>query len=175
MANDGERNFTMRMDRFTALAQESLASAQSLAASAGHSEFSPLHLLGALLTPADSGQSPVTASILAKSGVDATRVRQVVDAELKRLPTVSGTQTGQSSPALMQVLTQAEKEAKSLKDGYVSTEHLLLALADVKTPARDVLNIVGLDRKRLLAAIEAIRKASGVTNVNDPNAESTME
>jgi ATP-dependent Clp protease ATP-binding subunit ClpB len=164
----------MNMDRFTTLAQESLAAAQSLATSEGHPELSPLHLLVSMLTPSAAGQPVATASVVAKAGVDPARLRQVADAELRRSPKVSGTvpQTGQ---AIMQVLAQADKEARALKDGYVSTEHLLLALADVKTPAKEVLSVVGLDRKRVLAAIEAIRKASGVSNVNDQNAESNLE
>ena len=75
----------------------------------------------------------------------------------------------------MQVLTAAEKEAKSLNDTYISTEHLLLALADVKSDAKEVLSMSGVDRKRLLASIKAVREASGVSNVNDPGAESTYE
>ncbi|MFO0827943.1 MAG: ATP-dependent chaperone ClpB [Phycisphaerales bacterium] len=163
----------MRMDRFTTLAQETLAAAQSAAVSAGHAELSPVHLLAAMLE-APAGQSAVAASILAKAGVDAGRVKQVAQAELKRLPTVSGTAPS-SGNALMQVLAAAEKEAKGLKDAYVSTEHLLLAIADVAGPAKEVLSVCGVDRKRVLAAIESIRKSSGVTNVTDPNAESNLE
>jgi ATP-dependent Clp protease ATP-binding subunit ClpB len=164
----------MRMDRFTTLAQEALATAQSQAASAGHPELSPLHLLAALVRPSDGGQPGIAASILAKAGLDAGRVGQIAEAELKRLPTVSGA-TAQAGQPLMQVLAQAEKEAKGLRDAYVSTEHLLLALAEVKSQAKEVLSVAGGDRRRLLSAIESIRKASGVTNVTDPNAESTLE
>ncbi len=166
----------MQMDRFTTMAQDTLAAAQSAAVAASHGELSPLHVLVALLQPGagTSGVGGVAPSILAKSGVDASRVRQIAEAELKRLPTVSGT-TPTTGSALMQVLAQADKEAKGLKDGYISSEHLLLALAEVKSPAKEVLSTVGLDRKRLLQAIEAIRKASGVSNVTDPNAESNLE
>jgi ATP-dependent Clp protease ATP-binding subunit ClpB len=62
-----------------------------------------------------------------------------------------------------------------MKDAYVSTEHLLIALADVKSGAKEVLSTLGVDRKRVQAAVDAIRKASGVTNVTDQNAESTYE
>ncbi len=164
----------MRMDRFTTLAQEALAAAQSLATSEGHPELSPVHLLIAMLTPSDAGQPAATASLLAKAGVDAARVRQIAEAELRRSPKVSGT-APQTGSAFMQVLAQAEKEAKGLKDSYVSSEHLLLALAEVKSGAKEVLSASGLDRKRVLAAVEAIRKASGVTNVTDQNAESNLE
>jgi len=160
----------MRLDRFTTLAQEALASAQSSANTAGHGEVSPLHLLAAMLQERQS----VAASILAKAGGDPARVLQVAETELKRLPTVEGA-TPQAGRTLGEVLASAEKEATKLKDGYVSTEHLLLALADVPGPGREVLSAVGIDRKGLLSAITQIRKASGVTNVNDPGAEGNYE
>jgi ATP-dependent Clp protease ATP-binding subunit ClpB len=168
----------MRMDRFTTLAQDALAAAQSMATTEGHPELSPVHLLVTMLAPGESGQpagsTSVAASILAKAGIDAGRVRQIAEAELRRLPKVSGTMP-QTGSAFMQVLAHAEKEAKGLRDSYVSTEHLLLALAEVKTPAKEVLSAAGIDRKGVLAAIEAIRKASGVSSVNDQNAESNLE
>jgi ATP-dependent Clp protease ATP-binding subunit ClpB len=165
----------MRMDRFTTLAHDCLAQAQSAAIAANHPEISPLHVLAALLAPSDgAGGGGIGASILAKAGVDAQRTRKIVEAELGRLPKVSGGST-QAGPALMQVLAHAEKEATALRDTYVSTEHLLLALAEVQSPAKEVLAAVGLDRKRLLQAVEAIRKASGVSNITDQNAESTLE
>ncbi len=166
-------NTTMRMDRFTTLAQETLAAAQSNAVASGNPELSPLHLLAAMLD-AQPGQSAVAGSILAKAGVDPARLKQIVGAELKRLPTVSGT-SPTSGSALLQVLAQAEKEAKQLKDAYVSTEHLLLAAAEVASPAREAIAVIGVDRRRILAAIEGIRKSSGVTNVTDQNAESNLE
>ena len=160
----------MRLDRFTTLAQEAIASAQSAANTAGHGEVSPLHLLAAMLQERQS----VAASILSKAGVDPARVLQVAETELRRLPTVQGS-SPQGGQNLMGVLAAAEKEATKLKDGYISSEHLLLALSDVPGPGREVLSAVGADSKRLLAAIEQIRKASGVSNVNDPGAEGSFE
>ncbi|MBL9147964.1 MAG: ATP-dependent chaperone ClpB [Phycisphaerae bacterium] len=168
----------MRMDRFTTLAQETLAAAQSAAVGAGHPELTPLHVLVAMLEPQTGGgasaSAGVAASILAKAGVDANRVRQIAQAELKRLPTVSNA-AANAGNATMQLLARAEKEAKDLKDAYISTEHLLLATAEVGGPAKEALSVAGLDRKRILQAIEAIRKASGVSNVTDQNAESNLE
>jgi ATP-dependent Clp protease ATP-binding subunit ClpB len=162
----------MRPDRFTTLAQEALASAQSLAIEKSHAELTPLHVLVALL--ADTGG--ITRSILAKAGADAARVGEVARAELERMPAVTGgAGQPQAGSATMQVLAEAEKRARELKDAYVSTEHLLLALAEVKSEAREALSVAGLDAKRLLAAIKALREASGVTNVTDPGAESTYE
>ncbi len=160
----------MRLDRFTTLAQEALANAQSSAISSQHSEISPLHVLASLVEDPQS----VAASIVQRVGVDPKRLREVVHAEMKRLPTVSGAQP-QAGSTLIAVLQGAEAEAKKLGDAYCSTEHLLLALADAKSPAREVMSTLGLDRKRLAEAVKAIRAASGVENVNDPNAESSYE
>jgi ATP-dependent Clp protease ATP-binding subunit ClpB len=165
----------MRMDRFTTLAQEALASAQSMAVSHSHAEMSPLHILIALLEDKNS----IAHSILGKAALNAERIADIANSELSRRPTVSGGAPGGGGPqtgsAVMQVLAAAEKEARSLGDSYISTEHLLLALADVKSDAKEVLSVAGADRKRLLEAIKALRKASGVSNVNDPGAESTYE
>ncbi|MCI0364629.1 MAG: AAA family ATPase, partial [Phycisphaerales bacterium] len=163
------------MDRFTTLAQEALAAAQSLAAGRSHPELTPLHILVAML----EDENGIAQSILGKAGINADQVKRIAETELNRKPSVSASGDGggqpATSPAVMQVLTAAEKEAKALNDSYISTEHLLLALADVKSDAKEVLSVAGVDRKRLLAAIKALRQASGVTNVNDAGAESTYE
>ncbi len=160
----------MRLDRFTTLAQQALADAQSLAAEDSHGEISPLHLLSALI--AEDGGTPV--SILKKTGADVARLRQVVEAELGRMPTVSGAMA-QTGTSLVQVLQKAEQESKKLGDSYTSTEHLLLALADVNSSAKEALTVMGADRKQLEKSIKELRAASGVDSVNDPNAESTYE
>ena len=161
----------MRFDRFTTLAQEAISAAQSSAAAAGHPEISPLHVLAAMLVD----KASATASILQKAGIDPARVRDIADAELRRLPKVQGGSSGNASRELVEVLASAERDAQRMKDAYVSTEHVLLALAEVKSGAREVLSTLGIDRKRVLTAVEAIRKASGVSNVADQNAESTYE
>ncbi len=162
----------MRMDRFTTLAQQTLADAQSQALSVGHAELSPLHVLATLL----EDRASIAHSIISKAGVNADRVAEIAQAELKRLPTVSGESVQpQTSPAAIGVLTDAEKQAKQLNDAYISTEHLLLALVTVKSEAKEVLTVNGLDHSRLLEAINALREASGVKNINDANAEATFE
>ncbi|MCH8150833.1 MAG: ATP-dependent chaperone ClpB [Planctomycetes bacterium] len=162
----------MRMDRFTTLAQETLAAAQSLAITKSHAELTPLHILAALLEDRNS----LAHSIIAKAGMQAERIAAVASAELTRLPTVTGEGVApQASSSTAQVLAEAEKEAKNLHDSYISTEHLLLALAEIKSNAKEVLTVNGLDRKRLLDAITDLRQASGVEHITDPGAESTFE
>ena len=157
-------------DRLTHASQEALQSGQTLATSSGHAEYSPLHLLAALTADSRSAAS----SALERAGVDPRRVQEVARAELKRLPTVAGTQP-RPGQALGQVITEAERLAQAMKDQYTTIEHLLLALASTQTPAKSVLTTLGADERKLSKAIQEIRAASGITNVNDPNAENTME
>ena len=158
------------IERFTHAAQQALQSAQSLAGTARHGELSPLHLLAALAADA---RGPA-GGVLERAGIDPRRVADVCAAELRRLPTVTGAEPRPGQP-FMQVLGDAERAAQAMKDQYTSVEHLLLALASAQTPARQVLSTLGADERKLRGAIDEIRKASGMTNVNDPNAEGSME
>ena len=161
----------MRTDRLTTLAQQALADAQSDAMSRSSPEVAGLHILAALIK--DKSSTPW--SILDRVSGTAQRVASVVESELKRLPAVSGG-AAQAGRAVLEILTKAEQESKKLGDAYVSTEHLLLALADVSGPAKDVLSTVGgADRGKIEQAIRQIREQSGVGGVNDPGAESQYE
>ena len=128
----------MRMDRFTTLAQEVLSASQSLASTRSNPEVTTLHVLLSLL----EDSSGIAGSILAKAGVDDARVKEVAEAELGRLPHVTGAQP-HTSPATIQLLQQAEKEAASLGDSFISTEHLLLALMETRDQARNILETCG--------------------------------
>jgi len=161
----------MRPDRFTTLAQQALADAQSDALARQNPEVSGLHLLGAMLKEKGGGGW----SLVDRVAGSAARVAQVVETELGRLPKTSSG-AGSAGRALMDILGRAEQESKKLGDSYVSTEHLLLALADAGGPAKEVLATVGgANRKSLEAAIKQVREASGVQNVTDQNAETQYE
>ena len=160
----------MKIDRFTTMAQQALAAAQSDALTRQHPEVNGLHLLAALL---DDKSGPAW-SILTKAGLDPARITQITDAEVSRQPTTSAN-PGVAGRALLDVMTAAEAISKRMGDSVVSSEHLLLALADVSGPAKQILTTVNASRSRLEEAVKAIRAASGVTNVNDANAESGFE
>ncbi len=160
----------MRPDRFTNTAQQALADAQSDAQTRSNPEVTGLHVLGALI----SDRTGPGWSILAKAGADPARVKQVVDAELSRLPRTSSG-AGSTGRAITDVLTRAEAESKRLGDAYISTEHLLLACAESGGGGKEVLGMLGLSRPRLEEAVKAIRKASGVETINDQNADAGME
>ena len=154
----------MRMDKLTVKTQEALQNAQSLAAELHHSEVGSLHLLAALLRENEGVVRP----LLAKVGADANRVAPMVESELKRLPAVSGGAQLGVSRDLQEVLNEAQKEADRLKDEYISTEHLLLALTTANSPAKEVLSVLSVKRDPLLTALREVR---GNTRVTDQNPE----
>ncbi len=160
----------MRFDKFTTVAQQAVSDAQSAAARDRHSEITPLHLLCALLAESNSP----AAATLSKLGVDPSRALSVAQAESKRQPTVNA---GAPNPSreLIEVFGQAERDAAAMKDAYVSSEHLLMALAEVRSQAKEVLSTLGVDAAKVKRAVQEIRKASGVSSVQDPNAESSFE
>jgi ATP-dependent Clp protease ATP-binding subunit ClpB len=160
----------MDMNRFTTAAQQTIVEAQSRAARDRASEFSSLHLLAAMLADR-KGTAP---SILSKAGVDATRIAQVVEAELKRIPTVQGAQPTAGND-VMSVLAAADREAARMKDQYATCEHLLLACAGERCEAAKALAACGVQRAHLERAMADIRKSSGVTNVTDQEAEGSFE
>ncbi len=160
----------MQPDRFTTLAQQALATAQSTAQSRSNGMLEPLHLLVAILQDAGG----IGRSIIERAGGRADLLQDVARRRLDALPRQSGGQPATSS-AFMQVLQRAEEEARSLGDGIVSTEHLLLALAEVKGDARTALESVELDRRALLKAITEIRASSGVSSIHDAGAEGNFE
>jgi len=153
----------MRLDKFTVRAQQALATAQEIAGNSEHAAITPLHLLLGLLSDAEGG---IVLPLLEKAGGSPARVRSLAETELARLPKVAGQAQLAADPDLNQVLLQAHKEADALKDQYLSTEHLLLALAEADTPARQILSVNGLRRKDLLAALHVLRGGQRVTDQN---------
>ncbi|HLO41955.1 MAG TPA: Clp protease N-terminal domain-containing protein, partial [Phycisphaerales bacterium] len=130
----------MKLDRFTTAAQEALAAAQQEAMARGNPEVTGLHILGALL----SEQGSPTWSLVQRAGADAGRLAGQIKSELGRLPkTTSG--AGATGRAIIELLGKAEQSSKSMEDAFVSTEHLLLALAEVAGPAKELLGVNALD------------------------------
>jgi ATP-dependent Clp protease ATP-binding subunit ClpB len=153
----------MRLDQFTVKAQDAITSAQSRAEKSDHPEVTPEHLLAALLAQ----EGGVVPAALGKMGVGVPALTQETERSLGSLPQTRGAST-QLSPKLDGVLKDALREADALKDMYVSTEHLLLALVGAKTPAAEVLKRHGVTRDTVLNVLREIR---GNQRVDDPNAE----
>ncbi|HEY4037882.1 MAG TPA: ATP-dependent chaperone ClpB [Burkholderiaceae bacterium] len=159
----------MRQDRLTTKLQEALADAQSIAVGNDQQYIEPLHVLAAMLRQADGGAR----SLLQRAGVAAVPLAASVDAALKRLPQVQGTDGQvQVGRELLALLNQADKEAQRRGDGYIASEMLLLALADDKSEAGRLAREHGLTRRALEPAIEAVR---GGASVDSPESEGQRE
>jgi ATP-dependent Clp protease ATP-binding subunit ClpB len=157
----------MRFDKLTIKAQEALAEAQSIASSRGHSEITPAHLLRALLGQPEGSTLPV----LQKLGVPLDLLQEELEKLLEQIPKVSGGAQSQLSHATSQVLEAAFAEANALKDEYISTEHLLLAIAAAKNDAAGrMLHEVGAEREALLKALASVRGGARVTD-QDPESK----
>jgi ATP-dependent Clp protease ATP-binding subunit ClpB len=153
----------MRFDKFTVKAQEAVVRAQELAQRRNNAEILPLHILASLLDESEGVVHP----LLQKLGANVAGIQQRVSAGLDRLPSATGTQLGMSRTAT-DVFSDAQKEADRLKDEYVSTEHLMLALAQVRSEARDLLSSAGVTHDAILAALKDVR---GGQRVSDQNPE----
>jgi ATP-dependent Clp protease ATP-binding subunit ClpB len=155
----------MRLDRFTERSQEVLAAAQQAAQQLQHASVEPEHLLLALLEQED-GLAP---TLLRRLEVQPETLAARVRASLENRPKQVGGGDPQVGSALRAVLMSAFDEMASLKDEYVSTEHLLLGLvAQPQGEASRMLQQAGVTKDRLYSTLEAVRGAQRVT---DPNPE----
>jgi ATP-dependent Clp protease ATP-binding subunit ClpB len=155
----------MDLNRLTEKAQDVIRAAQALAQRRGHAQIDVEHLAVALLSQ-DGGVAP---RIVEKAGGNPASLAQRVQQAVERLPRVSGpgAPAGQVyiAPRVNEVLTGAEAEAQRMKDEYVSVEHLLLALADLKDGAvSEAFRAAGLTREKLLEAAAAVRGGQRVTS-----------
>jgi len=158
----------MSGERLTVMSQEAIGLAQAKAEEAGHQEIRPEHLLWSFLGQEEN----IVNSVLTKAGADVPRLRAGLEKALQDIPRVSGGETYVSS-ALKRLLDQARREAEALKDEYISTEHLLLAmLQDPSSPAGKLLKECGLNRETALGALQDLR---GSQRVTDPEPESKFQ
>jgi ATP-dependent Clp protease ATP-binding subunit ClpB len=155
----------MRLEKLTTKSQEALQQAQGLADKRNHQAIDVEHLLFALLGQKDG----VVLSLLQKLGVPLGSLTERLQKALDRLPQVTGA-AGQTyiTPRLKKVIESAEGEAEALKDEYVSTEHLLLALVQDSGESGKILKELGTSRDKILSALVGIRGAQRIT---DPNPE----
>src|SRR5450830_1593949 len=154
----------MRLDKFTEKAQEALQEAAELARESGQQAVEPEHLLLALVRQEEG----VARTLIERAGASVQALEPALVSAVERFPKISGG-GGQPylSPALNKSLEQAEQEAERLKDEYISTEHVLLALADNKA-----LKDAGATHDALLKGLRQIR---GSQRVTDPNPESKYQ
>ena len=129
----------MNIEKFTTLSQQAISESLAMATSLQHSAFMPLHLLASLLADA-SGPARM---LITRSGGDALRIAELTTTQLNRQPTLTGTQP-QTGPKTIQVLTSAIARAETMCDSHVSIEHILVALSEVKSDAKEILSLGGI-------------------------------
>ena len=158
----------MKLDKLTVKAQEALQSAQEIARKRDHQEIQPEHLLQALLAQADGLVVP----LLQRVGADLNLLNARVEEEQRKLPRVHGGEGGNLSQRTLKILDIAQAEAEALGDEFVSTEHIVLALANVKIggPSAEALKSVGATRERIVQALTALRAGNKVTS-QDPESQ----
>ena len=156
----------MKFDRLTEKAQEALQGAVELARERGQQAVEPEHLLLALMHEEEG----VARTLLERAGASVQALEPALVSVVERFPKVSGGGQPYLSPALNKALEQAEKEAERLQDEYISTEHLLLALADNK-PMKDT----GATHDGLLKALRQIRGSHRVTDQNPESKYQALE
>jgi ATP-dependent Clp protease ATP-binding subunit ClpB len=161
---DWEKIVAIRWDKFTVKAQEAVQRANELASEHGNPELLPVHQLAALVEDKEGIVPPV----LEKIGIGAQAVLHAAYGEIEKLPKVSGGAAQAAlSAAANQLLERAFKEADNFKDEYVSTEHLLLAITQLKNDAaQQILARQGATHDAILKALTSVRGSQRITDQN---------
>ena len=157
----------MNLNKYTLKAQEVIQQALELAQSGNNQAMEPVHVLKAFLMDSDN----IVHMLFSKLGANSSAIKKIVDISLTRLPRVEGASvSGQYlSPQLKSTLDKAQKEASALGDQYISSEHVLLGLVQVKDEVSTILNDQGVTKDKILKILDDVR---GGHKVDDPNAES---
>ena len=157
----------MDLAKFTQMSRQAVTDAQDIARRLNHTEVDTWHLLSALL----GQEQGIVPGLVEKLGLTASALQLAVERELERLPRVTGSVDVSKiyvTQAVNDVLTRAEKEAETLKDEYVSVEHLFLGLLEVARPEalKKLFKSFGLDRAKVMKALREIRGNQRVTTEN---------
>jgi ATP-dependent Clp protease ATP-binding subunit ClpB len=157
----------MDASKFTTRSQQAINAAIESASAAGHAQVEAVHLLDALLRQPEGIIHPLLQAV----GATPSSVESAVRAEMRRLPAASGSAVAAPSyaRAALQVLTKAGDLAAEMKDDFISTEHLLIAVADVDSPAATLLAKAGATADALRGALAGVRGPGRVTT-QDPEA-----
>ena len=163
----------MNAERFPHKTAEAINAAQSIATRMGHAELKPAHVLSALLEQEGGITEPLLDKALGSEGLAGIRAK--LTAHLQRQPSVSGSSGLGMSNDLRILLTEAEDQQKSLKDEYLSVEHLLLALVKKPGELASLVKESGLTHDKLLAGIRAVRGSQKVADQDPEGKYQTLE
>ncbi|MDG2051540.1 MAG: AAA family ATPase, partial [Myxococcota bacterium] len=162
----------MQSDKLTIKTQEAINRGQAIARERGHNFIESTHLLDALLEQEEGSTVPV----LQKLGLSVPRLREAVGQALDTLPKVSGGSPVQLGQSAAQVLESAFTEAEKLKDEYISTEHVLLAMvASERDPAGQILRAEGANHEAILQALASVRGGARVTDADPESKYQALE
>jgi ATP-dependent Clp protease ATP-binding subunit ClpB len=163
----------MDINRYTQKSREAINEAQQIAAERHHQEITAKHLLAALFQQ-EGGMAP---RFLEHAGVDLNLLNNKVTELLRRIPSVTGYESSmRMSSGLARVLARAEKEAKEMKDDFVSVEHLLLGLIEEgEQETKDAIRQIGLTRDTFLLSLRAVRGNQRVTGENPEETYEALE
>jgi len=162
----------MQIDKFTIKAQEAISRAQNIASEYGHQNIDDFHLMAALLEQKDGIVTPV----LQKLGVNIGEFKDKIKDLIKKNPKVTG-QSAQVyiSQQLKDVLNSSIKEAERLKDEYVSTEHILISMAQSTGKVEELLKKLGVTRDRIYKVLVEVRGNQRVTDQNPEGKYQALE
>ena len=150
----------MKFDKFTLKAQEALATAQQIAMAKSHTILSPLHLLSAICSD-DTG---VVVMVLKKIGANISRLKDMTESELGRLPQGQSGAQLIPEPIFNQIILDAQNRADAMGDEYLSVEHLLIALASVQSDAKEILRLNSITPEQIENALKEIRGGEKITD-----------
>jgi ATP-dependent Clp protease ATP-binding subunit ClpB len=161
----------MDINNFTQRSQEAILAAKANAERINNQYAQPEHLLEGLLSQTDGILYP----LLAKLSVHVSDIRGPLERDIERIPTVVGAGEVAFSPETIRVLEEANAQRRALKDSYVSVEHIILALAESKTPTGEVLRSAGLTTEAVLSGLAEVRGAQRVTSQNPEDTFAPLE
>jgi ATP-dependent Clp protease ATP-binding subunit ClpB len=157
----------MNRDKFTLKANEAIERSVTLAGTNGNQEITPLHVAHSILSDADN----IVPEVIKKTGIDLGRIKLVIDQEISKLPKVEGAEqyAGKSFKTLINTSMEI---AKQFKDDYVSTEHMFIAIMDMKDSASKILKSTGLSKEDFFKVLMEIR---GNQTITDQNPEEKLQ
>ncbi|HET7701251.1 MAG TPA: ATP-dependent chaperone ClpB [Candidatus Limnocylindria bacterium] len=158
-------------NKLTEKAQEALIAAQQRARENGHAQIDVEHLALALVEQPGG----IVPSVLGALGVQASQLAGALEGEVARQPKVQGNVQVSASPRLGRVLQQGQREATDLKDEFVSTEHVLLAMTADQGYTGQSLQRLGVTRERVLKALVEVRGSQRVTDANPEGKYQALE
>ncbi|MHC4570748.1 MAG: ATP-dependent chaperone ClpB [Planctomycetota bacterium] len=150
----------MKFDKFTLKAQEALATAQQIAMAKSHTVLSALHLLSAIC----SDETGVVVMILKKIGANISRLKDMTESELVRLPQGKNGTGLMPEPVFNQIVLDAQNRADAMGDEYLSVEHLFIVLASVQSDAKEILRLNSITSEQIEGALKEIRGGEKITD-----------